>query len=347
MTRSLLSLIGLLLCAQLTSCQNLNSLHDLKPAEFSVQLRPRLTPTSEPKVEAMISPGTVSPSAIPSAMSTVTPSETAGLSATPLVTVSSNPSSALSPTVAPDLGLSLRGRVGSSSQPELQAKVTQSALNSPVSTVAPTTVSRSETSSEPTSDLTSDSTTQPAATATPEPTPVPTLLPTPQANETPTVAPIPVSAPVPTLIPTLTPTPTPAATAVTIVVSDSSTLDEILRLTNLERSAAGLSELTLNPLLNQAAQAHADTMVSTGQFSHVINDLGPSDRVTGAGYRWRAVGENIALGYSSPVDVMTGWMNSSGHRANILSTSYTELGVGSAQNSRGRTYWVQVFGRPR
>lgn len=105
--------------------------------------------------------------------------------------------------------------------------------------------------------------------------------------------------------------------------------------------------MSLQPLLNQAAQAHAETMASTGQFSHTINNLGPSDRVTAAGYSWRAVGENIAYGYSTPAAVMTGWMNSSGHRANILGANYTELGVGMVKDSKGRAYWVQVFARPR
>lgn len=87
-------------------------------------------------------------------------------------------------------------------------------------------------------------------------------------------------------------------------------------------------------------------MVATGIFSHVINGLGPADRVSATGYTWHAVGENIAWGYMTPDAVMTGWMNSAGHKANILGSSYTELGVGYALDAAGRPYWVQVFARP-
>lgn len=325
MTRSWLSLFGLLLCAQLTSCQNLNSLNDLKPADFSVQLRPRSAPQSS-------SLPTLSPSSQPTSNMSVLPSVFPSVLTTDVKTIT--PIASVRPTPVPTLFPTLAPSSVSSSQTSLQA------ISAPAHTHHPITVFS-----------TPQSTVEPAPTPiatpilTPEPTPIPTpdpsFVPTPVPTETPT------STPVPTPLPTSTPTLTLIPTPVSVVSPETSILDEILRLTNLERSSAGLSELTFNPLLNQAAQAHADTMVTTGQFSHVINDLGPSDRVTATGYRWRAVGENIALGYSTPLAVMTGWMNSSGHRANILSTNYTELGVGIAKNSSGRTYWVQVFGRPR
>jgi len=161
----------------------------------------------------------------------------------------------------------------------------------------------------------------PLATATPRPTPLPTPLPTPVA--------------------TATPSSPPAGSPLSQIQT------EILTLTNLERSRVGVAPLKLQSQLNQAAQKHAENMVLTGIFSHTINNLGPGARVTAEGYSWSTVGENIAFGYSSATAVMTGWMNSSGHKANILNANYTELGVGYALNSTGRPYWVQVFARPR
>lgn len=129
--------------------------------------------------------------------------------------------------------------------------------------------------------------------------------------------------------------------------ADLSPTAEILRLTNLERASAGLTLLSPQPLLDQVALKHAQSMAATGQFSHVIKGLGPSDRVTESPYLWSTVGENIAFGYTENQAVMKGWMDSSGHRANILGVSFTELGIGFAKDSKGVTYWVQVFAKPR
>jgi uncharacterized protein YkwD len=68
--------------------------------------------------------------------------------------------------------------------------------------------------------------------------------------------------------------------------------------------------------------------------------------VTNAGYRWSAVAENIAMGYPDPAAVMTGWMNSPGHRTNILNCQYRQLGVGVAASAKGARYWTQDFGTP-
>lgn len=129
--------------------------------------------------------------------------------------------------------------------------------------------------------------------------------------------------------------------------ADLSPTAEILRLTNLERASAGLPLLSPQALLNQVALKHAQSMAATGHFSHVIKGLGPADRVAESPYRWNTVGENIAYGYTENEAVMKGWMDSSGHRANILSISFTELGIGFAKDSKGLTYWVQVFAKPQ
>lgn len=179
----------------------------------------------------------------------------------------------------------------------------------------------------------------------PSPTPKPTATPKPSPTPTPKPSPTPTPNPtsVPTPVPTATPTPVPTATPSSSVTPVS----EVFRLTNLERANAGLPALSLNSLLNQAAQGHAQTMANTGTFSHVIDGLGPADRITATGYVWSAVGENIAYGYGTPESVMLGWMNSAGHKANILGSQYTQMGVGYALNASGRPYWVQVFARPR
>jgi uncharacterized protein YkwD/uncharacterized protein YegL len=123
---------------------------------------------------------------------------------------------------------------------------------------------------------------------------------------------------------------------------------EVIDLTNQERLSAGLPLLVINPLLGQAAQSHAEAMANGDFFDHKnpITGSEPGDRITDNGYQWIAYGENIAMGQQTPQDVVLSWMDSEGHRKNILSTDYTEIGVGyfqSPDNSKG-PYWVQNFG---
>lgn len=127
----------------------------------------------------------------------------------------------------------------------------------------------------------------------------------------------------------------------------SSTLaSQVIALVNDERARAGVAPLTANGLLTTAAGAHAADMAVNGFFSHTGSDGSSSaDRATRAGYNWSSVGENIAMGATSAEQVMEMWMNSSGHRANILNGSFTEIGV--ALDSRGGSLWVQVFARPQ
>lgn len=124
----------------------------------------------------------------------------------------------------------------------------------------------------------------------------------------------------------------------------------IVQLTNVERSKAGLFALRASERLMQAAQWHADQMARAGRLEHVLSGgqyPRPEDRLAAAGYQWSAYAENIAMGQSTPAAAMDSWIRSSGHRANILSTSVTEIGIGFARDSAGRPYYVQVFGRPR
>jgi uncharacterized protein YkwD len=125
--------------------------------------------------------------------------------------------------------------------------------------------------------------------------------------------------------------------------------NSIVDLTNVERSRAGVSPLRVEGRLMKAAQLQAEQMASLGRMDHVLRDgryPAPQDRLAAAGYKWRAYAENIAYGQRGPEDVTGSWMGSKGHRANMLSGAYTELGTGYAVDDRGRSYYVQVFGKP-
>jgi uncharacterized protein YkwD len=125
--------------------------------------------------------------------------------------------------------------------------------------------------------------------------------------------------------------------------------NSIADLTNVERSRAGLSRLRLEDRLMRAAQMQAEQMASLGRMDHVLSDgpyPAPKDRLAAAGYRWRAYAENIAYGQRGPEDVTESWMGSAGHRANMLNGTYTDIGTGYAVDARGRSYYVQVFGKP-
>ncbi|MGM0555732.1 MAG: CAP domain-containing protein [Myxococcota bacterium] len=115
---------------------------------------------------------------------------------------------------------------------------------------------------------------------------------------------------------------------------------QVFELVNIERSEQGLEPLKYNAALETAAQLHAEDMVENDYFSHTSQDgRSFSDRVEDAGYTGFPAGENIAAGQGSAEQVMNSWMNSDGHRRNILNDGSNEIGVGFYNN-----YWVQVFG---
>lgn len=117
---------------------------------------------------------------------------------------------------------------------------------------------------------------------------------------------------------------------------------QVVALVNAERARAGLNALTLDTEIASAALVRAkETEIS---FSHTRPDGRHfSTALTDNGIRFRGAGENIAWGQLSPEEVMKGWMNSDGHRANILNPNYTRIGVGYYQNAAGRNYWTQLF----
>lgn len=120
--------------------------------------------------------------------------------------------------------------------------------------------------------------------------------------------------------------------------------NEVARLVNVERSKVGLSPLKLNWELSRVARVKSQDMSDKNYFSHNSPTFGSTFSLIGKyGIVYSAAGENIAYGYNTPAAVMNGWMNSPGHRANILGKQYNQIGVGMVKNSKGQIYWTQVF----
>lgn len=117
--------------------------------------------------------------------------------------------------------------------------------------------------------------------------------------------------------------------------------NEVIRLVNAERSKNGLSPLTANWELSRVARYKSQDMADNRYFSHTSPTYGtPFQMMKSFGLSFRTAGENIAYGQRTPQAVVNAWMNSSGHRANILSSSYTQIGVGYVASGN---YWTQMF----
>ncbi|MCF1648726.1 CAP domain-containing protein [Streptomyces indiaensis] len=122
---------------------------------------------------------------------------------------------------------------------------------------------------------------------------------------------------------------------------------QVLALVNKERAAAGCAPLTANERLTRAADDYSDVMARSGVMSHTGPDGSTmTTRIEAAGYEWSTLGENIAQGQADAASVMKSWMNSPGHRANILNCSFKELGVG-VHFGDGGPWWTQDFGAGR
>ncbi|MEU6214937.1 CAP domain-containing protein [Streptomyces sp. NPDC047023] len=182
--------------------------------------------------------------------------------------------------------------------------------------------------------------TEPVISATGAPWPVqPTqeAPPPPEPSQPPTKEPTREPAPRPTATKPAEPDPTKEPTT-----PPSGPVEEVLSLVNQERAKAGCSAVSINAKLTTAAQKHSEDQAAHRNMSHTGSDGSDvGQRITRAGYQWSTYGENVAYGYSSPAQVMSGWMNSSGHRANILNCNFKEIGIGLAQPGN---YWTQVFG---
>lgn len=125
----------------------------------------------------------------------------------------------------------------------------------------------------------------------------------------------------------------------------SLTIAGIVAATNQQRTAAKLPPLTHNTTLDKAAQKKADDILARQYFDHIAPDgTGPADLVEGVGYAYLRVGENLALGaFPDDATLVQAWMDSPGHRANILSARFTEIGIGLARGRfEGQETWVAV-----
>jgi uncharacterized protein YkwD len=133
----------------------------------------------------------------------------------------------------------------------------------------------------------------------------------------------------------------------------------VLQLTNEARTRprrcggktfAAVSPLGSASMLDKAALGHAQDMATHNYFAHTGRDGStPAQRATRAGYRWRAIGENIAAGPATAEIVVRGWLDSPEHCSNLMSPRYTAMGIAYSVNpaSKQAIYWVQMFGAPR
>ncbi|MBC8587904.1 CAP domain-containing protein [Paratissierella segnis] len=132
---------------------------------------------------------------------------------------------------------------------------------------------------------------------------------------------------------------TPTAPAANLSAEEQ----EVVRLVNIEREKAGLKAFTASSELSRVARAKSEDMAKNNYFNHTSPTYGsPFDMMKQFGIKYSTAGENIAKGYLSAQSVVNGWMNSSGHRANILNPSFNKIGVG-AYKAGSTTYWTQMF----
>lgn len=196
---------------------------------------------------------------------------------------------------------------------------------------------------------------QPQASEAPEATQAPAENPVvseapeqAEPTEAPTTAPTAVPTAAPTAAPTKAPeqaAPTAAPTKAPSVSTNASAIElEVFNRVNQVRAQYGLSSLTWADDLANVARAHSRDMIDRKYFSHNDpNGNSPFDRLRNNGISYRTAAENIAYGQRTPQAVMDAWMNSSGHRANILNANVKEIGVGAATASNGTIYWTQMF----
>ena len=146
----------------------------------------------------------------------------------------------------------------------------------------------------------------------------------------------------------ITPVKPPAGTTVPPKAPEANDeVKKLLDLTNSERKKAGLAELKLNPKLQKAAEQHSLNMAKQETLAHELDGKGPSDRIRDLEYSFQAMGENCAEGQRTPDEAVKSWLNSQGHRENLLNATYIEIGLGVAESKAGIRYWTQVFATPQ
>ena len=125
---------------------------------------------------------------------------------------------------------------------------------------------------------------------------------------------------------------------------------DVITYTNQERTKNGLPPFATSSKLMEAAAIQARQMASFQKLDHVITGAQyptPDSRLQAVGYVYRDAAENVAWNQVDAREAVHSWMNSSGHRANILDPALTQIGAAMARSSKGEPYWVQVFGTPR
>jgi uncharacterized protein YkwD len=224
--------------------------------------------------------------------------------------------------------------------------------SSPVAAPPATTPTSSPSSTTSTAEATTTAPTRAVPTTTgPTAAPKPS---TPARRTTPPRATARVAAPTPVKAAPSPKTPAPRTTSTPKpspkpspkpVATSSGVAAQVLSLVNAERLKAGCRSLASSSALQQAAQGHSVDMAANDYFSHTSEDgRSFSDRIRAAGYTGGGIAENIAAGQATASAVMTSWMNSPGHRANILNCAYRYLGVGFAKGGSYGSYWTQDFG---
>jgi len=137
--------------------------------------------------------------------------------------------------------------------------------------------------------------------------------------------------------------------------AEATTESYLIEQTNAYRAKYNLKPLTANKKLNEACQKFAEVMARTGQMSHYADGRSPSSRVSAAGYTWSSVAENIAYRWDRKnltnkeyaLATLNQWINSSGHRQNLLSSQNTQCGAAFATNPQtGKTFSVMVYAHP-
>lgn len=237
-------------------------------------------------------------------------------------------------------------RTPSSSQPEEVSQADASSPSKPLpsagssSSISTVATQQPGTSSSASSSVTSRKQTAVSTSRSTATTTKPTAKPTTKPTVKPTTKP----APKPTAKPSSAPPPTTKATTKATTPPTTSAprpidrAKQVLDLVNAERAKAGVAPLTMNQELSANANVRAKELITS--FSHTRPD--GTRCFTAITVPYRTAGENIAYGYPSAEDVMEGWMNSDGHRANILASKYAEIGIGVVED-QGILYWVQLF----
>ena len=190
---------------------------------------------------------------------------------------------------------------------------------------------------------TPEPTVKPQPTEAPKPTvkPQPTEVPKPTTKPQPTEAPKPTTKPQPTATPKPTATPTPNPVHRADAAEINQMVQEVIRLTNIERAKVGSAPLQYHEGLGRAAMIRAKEINIS--FSHTRPDgRSSSTALSDAGVGGSA-SENIAMGYETPADAIEGWMNSDGHRVAMLTNTANYIGVGIYQNDYGTYFWTQEF----